>query len=305
VKKKTKQRAHPAQKNHCANPTRMTTVSTADWVGACVGPANGQTGLVLSERHQANLLGILTRCAPQACAPRAGAQVCATTPRCGRFGYTDTETMKEQCKRAADGFEELTRLVRSELRKVATRREAPQHDAMDAFAPFEAALTFLMNPAREASVPDTKATLLDLIRLEVTEEFVWLHKPTDNVVHAIANFTAHVRNNLQTWLTQEYGINVREDMCKDAYKERDDVNDVTHTLRKYAPELVKNFAKTRHFVHGKESAAAVMTVLTAAVKELLPEIWLDVWTEVSATVTSLLCLIHGLQFTVYCLQITV
>jgi hypothetical protein len=171
---------------------------------------------------------------------------------------------------------------------------------MDAFAPFEAALTFLMQPTREASVPDTKATLLDLIRLAVTEGFVWLHKPTDNVVHAIANFTGHVRNNLQTWLTEEYGINVREDMCKDAYKEREGVNDVTHTLRTYAPEMVKNFAKTRDFVHGKESAAAVMTVLAAAVKELLPEIWLDVWTEV--TVYSLLCLIHGLQFTVYCLQ---
>jgi hypothetical protein len=285
----------------------MTTVSTADWIAACVGPAKGEAGLVLGERHQTNLLAILTKCAPQACAPRAGAQICATTPRCGRFNYTDTETMKDQCKSSAGGFEELLRMMRSELKKLASKKEGAQHDATDALAPFETALTFLMNPTRQANVPDTKPTLLELIRAEVTEDFVWQHRPNDGVIKAIGDFTEHVRNNLNTLLAEEYGINVREDMCKDPYKGREELNDVTHTLRTYASTLVKNLAKTRNFVYGKETAATVTTVLTAAVKECLPEIWLSVWTEVSATVYSLLCMVYGLQFTVYSssLQFTV
>jgi len=306
AQRKTKQRVHPSAKKHCGNPTRMTTVSTADWIAACVGPATGETGLVLSERHQANLFAILTKCAPQACAPRAGAQMCATTPRCGRFNYTNTETMKDQCKSSAGGFEELLRMMRSELKKLTYKKEGAQHDAMDAFAPFEAALTFLMNTTRQANVPDTtKPTLLELIRAEVSEDFVWQHKPDDGVIKAIGDFTGHVRNNLNTLLAQEYGINVREDMCKDPYKGREELNDVTHTLRTYASQLAKNFAKTRNFVYGKETAATVTTVLTAAVKECLPEIWLSVWTEVSTTVYSLLCMVYGLQFTVYSFQFTV
>lgn len=283
----------------------MATVSTADWITACVGPAKGESGLVLSERHQANLLAILTKCAPQACAPRSGAQICATTPRCGRFNYTDTDTMKDQCKSSAGGFEELLRMMRSELKKLAAKKEGAQHDAMDAFAPFEAALTYLMNPTREANVPDTKPTLLELIREAVTEDFVWQHKPDDGVIRVIGNFTGHVQYNLHTLLAHEYGINDREGMCKEPYKEREEVNDVTHTLRSYASRLVQNFAKTNKFVRGKECAATVTTVLTAAVKECLPEIWLSVWKEVSPTVYSLLCMVYGLQFTVYSFQFTV
>ena len=70
VKKNTKQRVHPTAKKHCGNPTRMATVSTADWIAACVGPAKGEAGLVLGERHQANLLAILTKCAPSMRASR-------------------------------------------------------------------------------------------------------------------------------------------------------------------------------------------------------------------------------------------
>ena len=300
-----KTKGAPQAKKHRADPTRMATVSTADWIGACVGPAEGEPGLVLSERHRTNLLSILTKCAPQACAPREGAQICATTPRCGRFNYTDTETMKDQCKSSAGGFEELLCMMRSELKKLASKKEGRQHDAMDAFAPFKAALTFLMNPAREANVPDTKPTLLELIRAAVTEDFVWEHRPNDGVIRVIGSFTAHVRNNLHALLAHEYGINVREDMCKEPYKERQELNDVTHTLRSFASQLVKNFAKTGNLAYGNETAATVTTVLTAAVKDCLPEIWLSVWTEVSATVYSLLCMVYGLQFTVYSFQFTV
>jgi hypothetical protein len=147
--------------------------------------------------------------------------------------------------------------------------------------------------------------LLELIRAEVTEDFVWQHQPNDGVIRVIGNFTGHVQNNLHTLLAHEYGINDREGMCKEPYKERDELNDVTHTLRSYASQLVQNFAKTNKFVRGKECAATVTTVLTAAVKECLPEIWLSVWTEVSATVYSLLCMVYGLQFTVYSFQFTV
>jgi hypothetical protein len=213
--------------------------------------------------------------------------------------------MKDQCKSSAGGFEELLRMMRSELKKLASKKEGAQHDATDALAPFETALTFLMNPTRQANVPDTKPTLLELIRAEVTEDFVWQHRPNDGVIKAIGDFTEHVRNNLNTLLAEEYGINVREDMCKDPYKGREELNDVTHTLRTYASTLVKNLAKTRNFVYGKETAATVTTVLTAAVKECLPEIWLSVWKEVSTTVYSLLCMVYGLQFTVYSFQFTV
>jgi len=305
VKNKTKQRVHPKAKKQGANPTRMTTVSTADWIAACVGAAEGDTGLVLSERHQTNLLSILTKCAPQACAPREGAQVCATTPRCGRFKYKDTEAMKEQCKSAADGFEQLTRLVKSQLRVLATRKDAPQDDAMDAFTPFEAALTHLMNPTRQADVPGAKPTLLDLIRETVTDEFVMKHLPDGGVVNVIANFTAHVQYNVNTLLADEYAINDREEMCSGAYADREGVNDVTNTLKSYAAKLVQNFATTNKFVRGKERAATVTAVLTAAVKECLPEIWLNVWKEVSSTVYSLLCMVYGLQLTVYSFTFTV
>ena len=205
---------------------------------------------------------------------------CAATPRYGRYKYDDTEKIKKACV-TEDDAKELCSLVRTELRKLEKHATAPQMDARNACASFEAALKELLHPSK-AVTPNAPPTLKELIRAAVNDEFVGQNLPTGVKVKSMARFLSHVQANVAGLLFEEYDIKSEADMRTGYYETEKDVALVTNNIHKHAGTLVASFAtSSKRFVCGDERPEAVTKVFEAAVQTWVPEIWRGIWNTVT------------------------